>query len=112
MRYYYKSNAGKGFLNLKSPIEDSNYTEITEEEFIKLTTPKEVTYTAEQSSKIENQNKIAEYRQYLADTDYIVLKISEALAEGDTEEVEKLKTTYGEQLAKRKEYRKMLNELA
>ena len=111
MRYYYKTRDGKGFLNLLQPREDENYIEITEDEFKELTALKKVELTDEQLVEKEKQKKIQEYKQYLSDTDYIVLKISEALAEGDTEEVENLKTTYSEQLAKRKEYRKLLDAL-
>ena len=41
MRYYYKANDGKGFLNLKTPLENKDgYTQMTEAEFIELTKPK------------------------------------------------------------------------
>ena len=36
-RFYYKSKEGNGFLNLKSPLVDENYIQITEEEFNELT---------------------------------------------------------------------------
>lgn len=33
MRYYYRANDGKGFLNLKTPLENKDgYTQITEDE--------------------------------------------------------------------------------
>ena len=108
-RFYYKSKDGKGFLNLKSPITDENYIRITEEEFNELTKPKEL--TAEQKAAYEKTKKIAEHKKYLQDTDYIVLKIGECLADGNTEEVTAIKTEYAEQLAKRKEARNKINEL-
>ena len=39
MRYYYKSKVGKGYLNLKTPLEEGieNYIQITEQEFNELT---------------------------------------------------------------------------
>ena len=40
MRYYYKNKSNTGFLNLKSPMIDENYEEITEEQFKALTKPK------------------------------------------------------------------------
>lgn len=83
------------------------YTQITEEEFNELTKPKEL--TAEQKAAQEKAKKIAEYKKYLADTDYIVLKIAERLAEGDTATVEQLKQTYAEQLKERKRVRALLN---
>ena len=107
MRYYYKSKEGNGFLNLKSPLTDENYIQITEEEFNKLTKPKEP--TAEQKAAQEKAKKIAEYKKYLADTDYIVLKIAEAQSEGDTNTVSQLRDIYREQLKERKRVRALLN---
>lgn len=110
-RYYYKSKAGNGFLNLKSPLVDENYIQITEEEFKELTKPKVYEPTEEQKAAQEKAKKIAEYKKYLADTDYIILKMGECLADGNTEEVTKIKTEYAEQLAKRKEAREKINEI-
>lgn len=110
-RFYYKSKEGNGFLNLKSPKIDENYIQITKEEFEELTKPKEYVPTAEEKSAQEKARKIAEYKKYLEDTDYIVLKIAEAVADNNSEEVEKLKTTYTIELAKRKEAREKINEL-
>ena len=110
MRYYYKHNDGKGYLNLKSPLEDlTGYTEITEAEYNELTKPPEP--TEEQKAKIEKARQIAELKKKLADTDYIVLKIAEAQADGDTETVTALKTTYATELANRKSWREQINEL-
>lgn len=106
-RFYYKNKNNTGFANLKSPLVDENYIQITEEEFNQLTKPKEP--TAEQKAAYEKAKKIAEYKKYLADTDYIVLKIAERLAEGDTATVEQLKQTYKEQLKERKRVRALLN---
>ena len=87
------------------------YTQITEEEFNELTKPKVYVPTAEEKAAYEKAKKIAEYKKYLQDTDYIVLKIGECLADGNTEEVTAIKTEYAEQLAKRKEARDKINEL-
>ena len=108
-RFYYKSKDGKGFANLKYPLNDENYIQITEKEFNELTEPKEQVPTAAQKAAYEKAKKIAEYKKYLADTDYIVLKIAERLAEGDTATVEQLKQTYSEQLKERKRVRSLLN---
>lgn len=108
-RFYYKSKDETGFLNLKSPLADKEYVQITKEEFEKLTKPKEP--TAEQKAAYEKAKKIAEYKKYLQDTDYIVLKMGESLAYGNTEAVTAIKTEYAEQLAKRKEARDKINEL-
>ena len=107
-RYYYKTQGG--LLNLKSPLEDlTGYTEITEEEFNELSKPPEL--TEEQKAKIEKARQIAELKKKLADTDYIVLKIAEAQADGDTETVTALKTTYATELANRKAWREQINTL-
>lgn len=110
-RFYYKKKDSKGFLNLKSPLVDENYIQITEEEFEELTKPKVYEPTAEEKAAQEKARKIAEYKKYLEDTDYIVLKIGEYLADGNTESVTTIKTEYSEQLAKRKEAREKINEL-
>ena len=107
MRFYYKAKDNTGFLNLKSPLVDENYIQITEEEFNQLTKPKEP--TAEQKAAQEKAKKIAEYKAYLEKTDYIVLKIAEAQSEGDTNKVTHLRTLYKSELEERKKMRDLLN---
>lgn len=109
MRYYYKNKNSTSFLNFKSPFIDENYIQITKEEFEELTKPKEYVPTAEQKATQEKVRKIAEYKKYLENTDYIVLKIAEAQSEGS--DIAALRTEYAEQLAKRKEARDKINEL-
>ena len=107
MIYYYKKKDNTGYLNLKSPITDENYIQITKEEFEELTKPKEP--TAEEKAAQEKAKKIAEYKAYLEKTDYIVLKIAEAQSEGDTNTVSQLRDLYKEQLKERKRVRALLN---
>ena len=109
MRYYYKNKNNTGFLNLKSPLNDENYIQITEEEFNELSKPKVYVPTAAQKAAYEKAKKIAEYKKYLADTDYIVLKIAEAQSEGETSTVAQLRDIYREQLKERKRVRALLN---
>lgn len=109
MRYYYKNKENTGFLNLKSPLIDENYIQITEEEFNELTKPKVYEPTAAQKAAYEKAKKIAEYKKYLAETDYIVLKIAEAQSEGDTNKVTHLRTLYKSELEERKKMRDLLN---
>lgn len=110
MRYYYKKANGSLF-NLKSPLADlTGYTQITEEEFNELSN-KRYEPTEEQKAKIEKARQIAELKKKLADTDYIVLKIAEAQAYGDTETVAELKITYATELANRKAWREQVDEL-
>lgn len=106
-RFYYKSKDSKGFLNLKSPLVDENYIQITKEEFDELTKPKEP--TAKEKAAQEKAKKIAEYKSYLFKTDYIVLKIAEAQSEGDTNKVSHLRTLYKSELEERKKMRDLLN---
>ena len=110
-RFYYKKKDGTGFANLKSPLVDENYIQITKEEFEELTKPKIPELTAEQKLKQENLAEIAKYKKYLAETDYIVLKIAEALANNDTESVAALKSEYAEELGKRNRARILINSL-
>ena len=112
MRYYYKNKDNTGFLNLKSPlINDERYVQITEEEFNELAKPKIPELTAEQKAKMEKARKIAELKKKLSDTDYIVLKIAEAQADGEAETVAALKTTYATELANRKTWREQINAI-
>lgn len=93
---------------VRDGLEDG-YTQIIEEEFNELTKPPEP--TEEQKAKIEKARQIAELKKKLADTDYMVLKIAEAQADGETETVAALKTTYATELANRKTWREQINEL-
>lgn len=108
-RFYYKNKDNTGFLNLKSPLVDENYIQITKEEFNELTKPKVYVPTAEEKVAQEKAKKIAEYKKYLQDTDYIVLKIAEAQSEGETSTVSQLRDIYKEQLKERKRVRALLN---
>ena len=94
---------------VRDGLEDG-YTQITEEEFNELSN-KRYEPTEEQKAKIEKARQIAELKKKLADTDYIVLKIAEAQADGDTETVAELKTTYATELANRKTWREQINKL-
>ena len=54
------------------------------------------------------KGKIFEAKNYLRATDYIITKLSEAVANG--EDTSELKIKYAEQLATRKEYRASIDE--
>lgn len=108
-RFYYKNKNNTGFLNLKSPLIDKNYTQITEAEFNKLTRPPEL--TEEQKVALEKARQIGELKSKLLATDYIVLKIAEAIAENNSEQVAQLRLTYANELNNRKVWREQINNL-
>lgn len=109
-RFYYKSKDNTCFLNLKTPLVDENYIQITKEEFEELAKPKEYIPTEEEKAVQEKARKNAEYKKYLEDTDYVVLKISEAMAEGNESLKQELMLQYAGILAIRKAYRQELNK--
>lgn len=69
-----------------------------------------IPYTENELAVIAANKKISEAKAYLRETDYIVLKIAEAQAEGDAEQVAALQAEYAEQLAARKQARVTVNE--
>ena len=69
-----------------------------------------IPYTENELTAIAANKKISEAKAYLRETDYIVLKIAEATAEGDAEQVAALQAEYAEQLAARKQARVTVNE--
>ena len=101
-RYFYKK--GNSYLNLKSPITEEGCEEITEEEFKALTKPPVFQVN-------ENQKQINVLKKKLYDTDYIVLKIAESVADNDTATVTALKMEYATELANRKLWREEINNL-
>lgn len=108
MRYYYKDSKGNT-CSLKSECIREDYTQITEEEYNSILQSRIPEPTAAQKAAYEKAKKIAEYKKYLADTDYIVLKIAEAQSEGDTNKVTHLRTLYKSELEERKKMRDLLN---
>lgn len=67
-------------------------------------------YTEQELAVIAANKAISEAKAYLSRTDYIVLKIAEATAEGDAAGVAALQEEYAVQLARRKEARATVNE--
>ena len=63
------------------------------------------------ASEPTKEQKIEALKEQLADTDYIVLKIAEAVAYNDTATVTALKTEYATELANRKLWREEINNL-
>lgn len=110
-RFYYKNKDNTGFLNLKSPLIDESYIQITKEEFEELTKPKVYIPTAEEKAAQEKARKIAEYKKYLQDTDYIAAKIAEASFNSDTAELVELHKQYDSIILQRKGWRQAINKL-
>ena len=108
-RYYYKSVSGKGFMNLKSPLNDENYVEITKEEFDTLTYVAPHEPTAEEIAAKERAQEIAQLKSNLSETDYVAAKLAEAVAKGAG--VADLLTEYAEVLENRESWRTRINEL-
>ena len=69
----------------------------------------ELQATEEYKQEIKN-NEIADLKNYLDNTDYVIAKLNEAKIE-DEELFEKLKVKYAEILTKRKQARARINEL-
>ena len=65
---------------------------------------------SEEYKQMMKENQLAELKQYLADTDYVITKLNEAKLE-DEEEFNSLKLQYANILKKRKETRAKINEL-
>ena len=110
-RFYYKNKDNTGFLNLKSPLVDENYIQITKEEFEELTKLKVYVPTAEEKAAQEKAKQIATYKKYLKDTDYIAAKIAEANFNCDTEELVELHKQYDSIILQRKGWRQAINKL-
>lgn len=68
-----------------------------------------IPYTEAELATIAANKAISEAKAYLSKTDYIVLKIAEATAEGDAAGVAALQEEYAVQLEKRKEARAAVN---
>ena len=74
--------------------------------------PNEALQTTDEYQYYLAEGQYATALHYLNDTDFIVAKINEAATvNDDPEEVAALKVKYADQIAKRKEYRKLINEL-
>lgn len=117
-RYYYKKD-GKAAYNLKEPLENilentEGYEEITEQEWNELThvepvAPREL--TADEIHNRECETLIAQHKAFLTHTDYVVLKLAEALADGNDELVASIKEEYADTLAQRTVARSEINRL-
>lgn len=66
-----------------------------------------VEYTQEEL----NQFRIEELKKLLADTDYVIIKIEEAIIDGDEELASQLKIKYADIIAQRKQARERIQEL-
>jgi hypothetical protein len=99
MRYYYKHKENKSFLNLKTPLNDENYIEITEEEFNELTYVEPLVID---NTKATKRKEISRLKAQLQATDYQAIKYAEGWL---TEE------EYAPIKAERQAMRNRINEL-
>lgn len=114
-RYYYKKD-GKAAYNLREPLSNilsdtTGYEEITKEEWDALTVVHAHEPSAEELARQAKLSEIASLKAQLSATDYIVIKIAEALANNDDATVAALKTEYATELANRVSWRARINEL-
>ena len=99
----YKDNVCVGSSRVTLINDEIDCREVTKEEFEEFNT--------QQQEKQERINQINELKSYLSSTDYICNKLTEALALGDIEKLEELKTKYAEKLIEREKTRILIDEL-
>lgn len=108
-RYYYKEIEGNSTLNLKSPLEDATgYEEITEQEFNEIEEQKNQEFFGPNKDVVDEINHL---KLQLSQTDYIALKLAEALADDNQSLINQIKTDYATELNNRKVWRARINEL-
>ena len=66
---------------------------------------------SEDIEKYKASFEILELKKYLSDTDYVIIKIQEALIDNDEELANQLKVEYSDIITQRKQYRARINEL-
>lgn len=80
-------------------------------EIEKEKTEEDIAEEKRQQELAEKQREIDKLQKYLADTDYVVVKISEAIVENDEKLLLELKNKYSSVLQKRKEARNNIKEI-
>ena len=68
-----------------------------------------IPYTQDEILKINNKKKVEDLKEYLQNTDYVVIKMYEAGIKGNS--IEEMLKEYNDVLLKREEARKQINEL-
>lgn len=68
-------------------------------------------YAPQKPLKELKQEEVVKYKKYLADTDYVVIKITEAMVIGNQQIIDELKNKYADVINERDEARKKINEL-
>lgn len=79
---------------------------LVNEEYTELTSEQKA-----EKHRLTVECEIAEHKQFLADTDYVITKLTEAQAIGDQAELSELQTQYNDVLDERKRRRALINEL-
>lgn len=79
---------------------------LVNEEYTELTSEQKA-----EKHRLTVECEIAEHKQFLADTDYVITKLTEAQAIGDQAELSELHTQYNDVLDERKRRRALINNL-
>lgn len=112
--YYFKKNDGTGYLVSNSKKTREGYTQITKSQYENRNvkpTPAPIVHrtpSAEEIARRSTLREIAKCKQTLAKTDYVALKLAEALAAGTAESV---LTEYASVFEERRAARSRINEL-
>ena len=80
-------------------------------QILKRPEPEPYIPTPEEEAERKRQERIAELRQSLEETDYVALKLAEVVAEKDEEALAEMLEEYADVLANRKAWREELSEL-
>lgn len=80
--------------------------QLVNEEYTELTSEQKA-----EKHRLMVECEIAEHKQFLADTDYVITKLTEAQAVGDEAELSELHTQYNDVLDERKRRRALINDL-
>lgn len=108
LKYFYKTENGKGWLADYVPHNEEGLVAITKEEWNEHCASLHHEPTAEQKAKAETKRRIGELKRFLNETDWVVIKIAE---ETDATKIAALREKYASVIADRISIRAEINEL-
>ena len=111
--HYYKTKDGKGLFSFitelsEEELQEKNYDVITEEQFNELNNQN---FSIPENPNQQIYDQINQLKHNLSQTDYIALKLAEALADDNQSLINQIKTDYATELNNRKVWRARINEL-